>query len=311
MMAPQPLLLDLDASSKTLIDSKNDHARGMVGAAGGWELELPVIARAKAIEELLSSPSAPCIDMRSSLATALSAVEQYESEIEDLERRLRDTSHALATKARREESLRQVLAAKEKELAALKEMEHHWKSQHPILSALLQDTTLLTTQLNEANAIVTRQRDALRSAKIALAEKDARVSQLERCWGNDDKNIITIRERKLGQELDERTSRLRRLSVSSRRSSSRLSMYDVHRDLTEHRWIPDASAPQCMHNGCGRRFGVWIWRHHCRRCYRIFCGRHTGVLPLSVVDGSLDRELGAETKRKKTPLSSFFKLIMK
>ena len=41
-------------------------------------------------------------------------------------------------------------------------------------------------------------------------------------------------------------------------------------------WVPDAEAPMCMANGCahaanGTQFGVFLRRHHCRRCGLAVC----------------------------------------
>ncbi|KAJ3336246.1 hypothetical protein HDU93_003387 [Gonapodya sp. JEL0774] len=205
-----------------------------------WDGELPVIeTRAKAIQSvalldlfimdtidaLLSSPEAPNIDLCSSLATALSAVEKYEEDIENLERRLGETILRLASKSRQEESLRQVLSIKEKEMAALKEMEHHWKSQHSVLSALIRDTTLLTAQLNEANTCIIRQREALRGAKQALIEKEKRVALLEgqrglveasTHSGNEVPKKLHDTVGELRSIMDERGYRLRRHSSLDR-----------------------------------------------------------------------------------------------
>ncbi|KAF9969320.1 hypothetical protein BGZ73_008380 [Actinomortierella ambigua] len=57
-------------------------------------------------------------------------------------------------------------------------------------------------------------------------------------------------------------------------------------------WKPDSSTQVCTWPGCGRQFGFFERRHHCRRCGEIFCGVHCSkVVPL---DQALDfnRSLG-------------------
>jgi hypothetical protein len=40
-------------------------------------------------------------------------------------------------------------------------------------------------------------------------------------------------------------------------------------------WQPDNSASRCAHPNCTRSFKLFVRRHHCRRCGKIFCDRHS------------------------------------
>lgn len=40
---------------------------------------------------------------------------------------------------------------------------------------------------------------------------------------------------------------------------------------TSSSWQPDADATHCSNSRCARRFTVWLRRHHCRMCGRVFC----------------------------------------
>ncbi|KAI8923478.1 hypothetical protein BC831DRAFT_470839 [Entophlyctis helioformis] len=64
-------------------------------------------------------------------------------------------------------------------------------------------------------------------------------------------------------------------------------------------WQSDADAPVC--GSCGRRFNLFVRRHHCRRCGYIFCDACTGkrialppVDPVDVVGGSVSSVSGGE-----------------
>ncbi|KAI9005884.1 hypothetical protein BC832DRAFT_455541 [Gaertneriomyces semiglobifer] len=43
--------------------------------------------------------------------------------------------------------------------------------------------------------------------------------------------------------------------------------------LSSNEWQPDDEAPDCTQ--CGRRFNLFLRRHHCRNCGKIFCGNCT------------------------------------
>jgi hypothetical protein len=41
-------------------------------------------------------------------------------------------------------------------------------------------------------------------------------------------------------------------------------------------WILDQDSAQCATQNCGRRFGVFTRKHHCRLCGKVFCDKCTG-----------------------------------
>eukprot|EP01126_Amoeba_proteus_P001412 TRINITY_DN10402_c0_g1_i6.p1 TRINITY_DN10402_c0_g1~~TRINITY_DN10402_c0_g1_i6.p1 ORF type:complete len:336 (-),score=38.38 TRINITY_DN10402_c0_g1_i6:158-1165(-) len=38
------------------------------------------------------------------------------------------------------------------------------------------------------------------------------------------------------------------------------------------KWVADHEVSKCMNESCGMEFSIFSWKHHCRRCGRIFCG---------------------------------------
>ncbi|KAJ3125372.1 hypothetical protein HK098_000319 [Nowakowskiella sp. JEL0407] len=49
---------------------------------------------------------------------------------------------------------------------------------------------------------------------------------------------------------------------------------DVHRLVNNAHWVPNASSKCCQVDGCGRSFGLFTRKHHCRKCGKLICAKH-------------------------------------
>eukprot|EP01135_Chromosphaera_perkinsii_P011266 Nk52_evm47s2367 gene=Nk52_evmTU47s2367 len=72
------------------------------------------------------------------------------------------------------------------------------------------------------------------------------------------------------------------LSESSTASNSSWTGWGNGTGISKEHWADDNDVDGCMARNCDLKFGLLRRRHHCRRCGKIFCAKHSNfVLPLN------------------------------
>lgn len=174
-------------------------------------------------------------------------------------KRMREQENALSCKIIQNlQNDKAAFAAKMEELQlSLQTSKQHCGMAEQTVKTLMSDNE----QLEEANRVLEEQVDDLHKVS---AEQASTISQLE----------IQLKQERTKQTAVMDPSDAELLALTKRYLKQSLQLQQIRgtqiRPASKTAWESDSLVAQC--NGCSKRFGTFLRRHHCRGCGKLFCG---------------------------------------
>jgi rRNA maturation endonuclease Nob1 len=126
-----------------------------------------------------------------------------------------------------------------------------------LLDAATQECALKQEQCKNMQTLVQQHESQSMQDKITLRNQDLELNSLK-------------------FQIDQQSHIMSRMTIEYQSLRDQLNVLNAGNTERSH-WISDSLVHKCEDVTCGRNFGVFIRKHHCRTCGHIFCYSHAPV----------------------------------